>query len=146
MILLLGIAVIAWGLWTLSLRATFVLVGLQAFGIGHDLGLHWVSTLLLVAVAIGAFGFLLNRVHEEAAVSQPAKVFEIVLIGGAPFAIGVNIVYAIMRSSDDPATFIEAGFCSLAVGLVMGIAAYRAYLRDLAEVDVPPPTTEPLKL
>lgn len=146
MILLLGVAVIAWGLWTLSLRATLVLVGLQAFGIGHDLGLHWVSTLLLVAVALGAFGFLLNRVHEEAVVSQPAKVFEILLISGAPFAIGVNIVYAIMTSSDDPATLIEAGICSLVVGLVMGFAAYRAYLRDLAEAEAPPPTAEPLKL
>ncbi len=146
MILLLGVAVIAWGLWTLSLRATFVLVALQAFGIGHDLGLHWVSTLLLVAVALGAFGFLLNRVHEEAAVSQPAKVFEILLISGAPFAIGVNVVYGIMRSPDDPATSIEAGICSLVVGLIMGFAAYRAYLRDLAEVDVPPSTAEPLKL
>ena len=146
MILLLGVAVIAWGLWTLSLRATFVLVGLQAFGIGHDLGLHWVSTLLLVAAALGAFGFLLNRVHEEAAISRAAKVFEILLVSGAPFAIGVNIVYGIMASSDDPATLIEAAFCSLAVGVIMGFAAYRAYLRDLMEAEAPPPTAEPLKL
>ncbi len=146
MILLLGVAAMAWGLWTLSLRATFVLVGLQAFGIAHDLGLHWVSTLLLVAVALGAFSFLLNRVHEEAAVSQPAKVFEIVLISGAPFAIGVNIVYGIMASPKDPATFMEAGFCSLVVGVIMGFAAYRAYLRDLTEAEASPPTAELLKL